>query len=270
MLPDPEKVVEIIRHTAATLITPRFRRLRDDQVYEKSPGDLVTVADTEAEQHLKAELTALVPGSVAVGEEEAEKNAAIIGRIYEKSPVWVIDPVDGTRNFVHGRRPFAVIVAYCLDAETRFGWIHDPISDETLWAAKGQGCRSGSGHRRRLEPPPPVGDMKGSLSPAVAGRMKSVAGGPRRIGRAGCVGRDYMDLALGRLHFARYAFRLKPWDHAAGVLIHSEAGGVNLLLKAGKEYHPGLKPEKAEDDNEVLMLAADRASLDELRAMLKE
>ncbi len=269
MIPDTEKVMEIIRETAETLITPRFRQLKDGDVREKSPGDLVTIADVEAEKHLEAELTKVVPGSLVVGEEEAEDFPSVLERLKQDYPVWVLDPLDGTRNFANGREPFAVIVAYCLGGETLRGWIYDPLSDEMIWAGKGKGCWFGD-PRLTLPAPLPYIDMKGSLSERVSKRLKGVPEAPTKIERVGCVGRDYMDLALGRLHFARYAFQLKPWDHAAGVLMHSEAGGASRLLKAQRSYHPDLTPKAATDAGEILMLAPDSASLEALSDMLKD
>lgn len=267
MLPDTEQVIEIIQDTASTLITPRFRQLKDGEVREKSPGDLVTIADVESEKQLEARLTALVPGSLVVGEEEAEDFPRILDRLKKDQPVWVLDPLDGTRNFANGREPFAVIVAYCQGGETLMGWIHDPMKKETIRAAKGEGCWMGK-RRLILEPTPSLNKMTGSLSGRIAKRLSNKGGAPKDIKRVGCVGRDYMDLALGRLHFARYAFQLKPWDHAAGVLMHDEAGGVSRLLKADRNYHPDLTPAEAQKTEETLMLAPDRASLDRLSEML--
>ncbi len=268
MIPNSDKVTQIIRETASTLITPRFRMLNDEQVREKAPGDLVTIADVEAEKHLEAKLTALIPGSLVVGEEEAEDFPSVLDRLKRDAPVWVLDPLDGTRNFAKGRVPFAVIVAYCQGGETLMGWIHDPLADETVWAAKGKGCWFGD-TRLVLGKAPPINQMKGSLSGRVAKRLETVAGAPKDINRVGCVGRDYMDLALGHLHFARYAFLLKPWDHAAGVLMHKEAGGASRLIKAGRDYHPDLTPKEAEKADEILMLAPDIESLEALSKMLK-
>ncbi|MBL6930354.1 MAG: inositol monophosphatase [Rhodospirillales bacterium] len=269
MLPNSEKVIRIITETAKALITPRFQQLTKADIREKSPGDLVTIADVEAEKRLEAELTALVPDSLVVGEEEAEDFPSVLDRINADAPVWVLDPLDGTRNFAHGREPFAVIVAYCLGGETLMGWIHDPISDETVWAAKGQGCWSGS-NRLTIPDAGPLEEMKGSLSSNVGKRLKAVPGVPTKISRVGCVGRDYMNLALGRLDFARYAFRLKPWDHAAGALIHAEAGGKNWLLKAARDYHPDLNPKDAQSTGEIMLLAPDQAILENLRRLLGE
>lgn len=268
MLPDTEKVIDIIRETAATLIVPRFRQLADDDIREKSPGDLVTIADVEAEKHLEALLTDLIPGSLVVGEEEAEDFPRVLDRLKSDAPVWILDPLDGTRNFAGGRTPFTVIVAFAQGGETRMGWIFDPILDELVWAAKGEGCFC-DGETLKLSPPLPLSEMKGSLSGRIAQRLFGKTGAPKHINRVGCVGRDYMDLALGRVDFARYAFQLKPWDHAAGVLLHSEAGGVSKLLKADREYHPDLTPKDAMKAEEVLMLAPDTACLETLSDMLQ-
>jgi fructose-1,6-bisphosphatase/inositol monophosphatase family enzyme len=268
MVPDAQKVIEIIHEAAATLIMPRFRQLNDDQVREKSPGDLVTIADVETEKFLEANLYPLISNSLVVGEENAEDSPEILERLKTDSPVWVIDPLDGTRNFAHQREPFTTIVAYCQGGETLMGWIHDPVANETVWAAKGQGCWSGN-NRLMLPEPVAIEQMKGSLSSRIAKRLQLKSGAPHNINRVGCVGRDYMDLVLGRLDFARYAFHLKPWDHAAGVLIHTEAGGASRLLKADKPYHPDLTPKQAVADDEVLMLAPDEGSLDKLALLLK-
>ena len=269
MLPDDQQVIQIMREAATTLITPRFRQLREDEIQEKSPGDLVTIADLEAEKFLEEKLTALVPGSLVVGEEASEDSPEILERLKGDAPVWVLDPLDGTRNFAHGREPFAVIVAYCQGKETLMGWIHDPLTGETVWAAKGQGCWAGD-KRLKLPTSPPFKYMKGSLSGSHAQRIKAVKGGPQSIRRLGCVGRDYMDLALGNIDFARYAFRLKPWDHAAGVLLHTEAGGYNHLIKADRSYHPDLTPAQALADNEIMILAPDRQTIEVITSMLHE
>lgn len=269
MLPDAEKVIEIIRETAATLIVPRFRQLADEDIREKSPGDLVTIADVESEKHLESLLTDLMPGSLVVGEEEAEDFPRVLDRLKGDEPVWILDPLDGTRNFAAGREPFAVIVALAQGQETLMGWIYDPIADEMVWAAKGEGCYFGDA-KLTLGTPPAIAEMTGSLSGRIAERLFGKKGTPKHISRVGCVGRDYMDLALGRTDFARYAFQLKPWDHAAGVLLHNEAGGVNRLLKTNTKYHPDLTPKDAMKSEEVLMLAPDQASLETLSEMLKK
>ena len=269
MLPNAQKVIQIIQSVSKTLIIPRFRQLKDNEIAEKSPGDFVTIVDIEVEQFLKQKLIKLVPGSQVVGEEEVEDSPKILERLRGKKPVWVLDPLDGTGNFAIGRKPFAVIVAYCHGGETLMGWVHDPLANETVWAIKGQGCWVGD-KRLRLPNPPDFKDMIGSLGKNYAERIKEKAGGPQNFRRLGCVGKDYIDLAQGRLNFARYSFYLKPWDHAAGVLLHSEAGGHNRLIKSGKPYFPAYMPAEATANNEVMLLAPNLQTLKTIACFLNE
>ena len=244
VVPDANRVVEIMSAVAARDILPRFRRLASHDIAEKNPGDLVTTADIEAEKSLARDLTALQPGSVVVGEEAADGDPTIFEALGGEAAVWLVDPVDGTRNFVEGDRRFAVIVAWCVLDEVRAGWIHAPVDGITAWAVAGKGAwmRDGRGHPQRLRvaSPAAVDKMSGSAGGGVRKRMavRRAAGGevPQRVERIGCVGHEYLDLARGRLHFARYGGRLKPWDHAAGVLIHHEAGGFGALMEDRAPY----------------------------------
>jgi len=262
MLPDIQRVTDIIRDTAAAEVMPRFQNLAHGDIAEKRPGDLVTAADIAAEKRLESELTALVPGAVVVGEEAAEVNPGLLHLLTGDAPVWVVDPVDGTHNFAHAKACFAVIVAYCVAGRTVAGWIHDPVADVTAWAAEGQGTWIGE-RRLRVASPAPLEALSGSLGYRLRRRLQTEHPGGLgrgRLVRYGCVGREYMDLARGDLHFARYARRLKPWDHAAGVLLHREAGGFSALVHDRAPYRP--------DDGGVLtgtlMLAPDEATWDAL------
>lgn len=265
MLPDIDTVTGIVRTVAAQEVMPRFRNLADHDVAEKShPGDLVTTADVEAEKRLTAALGALVPGSVVIGEEGAEADPGLFGALAGEAPVWLIDPVDGTLNFARGEACFAVVVAYCLGGETRAGWILDPVTGRAAWAAAGEGAwmvDNGTDDARKLRAAPPraVDQMTGSLGPRLAKRVRerAIAGQgevPKRTVRYGCTGQEYLDLGAGTLDFSQYT-RLKPWDHAAGVLIHAEAGGYSRLTNDGAAYRPipGI-------DERTLLCAPDAAS----------
>lgn len=244
--PPPESVIEIIRDAVGAVIMPHFRKLADSDVFEKAPGDIVTVADLEAEKRLAEALAAVVPGSVAVGEEAAFADPGLLAALADKVPAWLIDPLDGTQNFAHGIACFAVIVALCADGRTLAGWIHDPCADETAFAAVGAGAwlYSAAGRTRmRVAPPAPVSAMSGVLGGRLRDRLAlarpcAPENVPRKMVRLGCAGREYLDLARGRLHFAQYGGRLKPWDHAAGVLIHAEAGGLGRLVDSAAAYAP--------------------------------
>jgi fructose-1,6-bisphosphatase/inositol monophosphatase family enzyme len=270
-LPDSSQVIRIIREVARREIMPRFRNLRAADVAQKrNPRDLVTVADIEAERRLAELLPPLSPGSLVVGEERAEFDAGVLAALDEPVPVWLLDPVDGTANFVSGQSCFAVIVGYCAGGETIAGWIYDPIADVTLWAADGRGAwldeRSGSS-RVNVAPGTKIGEMRGSLTRRAAARLqvalaaRGIAQLPEVV-RYGSVGREYIDLGRGTMHFAQYT-RLKPWDHAAGVLIHREAGGFSRLRACRSAYRA--EPYIVED---TLLLAPDEVTWRELDAML--
>lgn len=248
-------VTEIVRSVAEAEILPRFRALAAHQIREKGPGNLVTEADIEAERRLAERLTALLPGSVVVGEEAAAEDARVLDALSGEHPVWVLDPVDGTGNFAHGRPLFAVIVALVQGGRTLQGWIHDPLSDVTFHAAEGKGAWLGD-RRLTIGGPLPLGHMVGSLGWR---RHRRIQDSVRRVIRQGSVAHDYLCLAEGSLHFALYR-RLNPWDHAAGVLLHQEAGGYSALLD-GQPYRP------LPQDGPALLLAPDRQSWLTLRDM---
>src|SRR5437016_14005667 len=99
---DPERVAEIIRDTAAAEIVPRFRMLRQEDIREKKPGDLVTLADLETERQLTRRLTQAWPGSLALGEESAAEDPTRLDLLTTDASLWIIDPIDGTANFPRG------------------------------------------------------------------------------------------------------------------------------------------------------------------------
>jgi fructose-1,6-bisphosphatase/inositol monophosphatase family enzyme len=273
MIPDSERVIQIMREVAAREIMPRFRCLEDTDIATKrTPSDLVTTADLEAERRLSAALTALRPDAEVVGEEGAESNPRTLSLLGGEKPVWVIDPVDGTFNYAGGRACFAVIVAFCMRGETLGGWILDPVSDVVVCAVAGQGAwiTTESGYRQlRVPTGKDVHKMAGSLGRRLgrlvkARREAGLSHGPLKIVKYGCTGREYMDLAQGALDFAQYT-RLKPWDHAAGVLIHTEAGGFNRLTGSRASYRPW--PRIME---ETILLTPDEGSWDALHALFDE
>ncbi len=263
MTPDPESVSALLRRAATEIILPRFRKLARHHIREKGPGDLVTIADTAAERLLTPLLAALVPGSVVVGEEAVADDRDVLERLGGTAGVWLVDPVDGTFNFAHGNPNFAIIVAFVEHGHVRAGWIHEPVEDETVWAIAGGGAWRG--HQRLvLSEPPPAERMAG----IVSGRLPNGRRAREALERSGhrgrmesirCAGRTYTKLVAGEFHYA-YFSRSMPWDHAAGWLIHREAGGHGAFLDGGS-YSP------VRSDH-PLLLAPDRASWDSLRALL--
>ncbi len=226
---DPEAITALIGETANAVILPRFRALAPDQIREKKPGDWVTIADTESEEMLGRLLMRALPGSTVCGEEAVAGNPAVLSVLSGPAPVWVIDPVDGTTNFAHGRVGFTVIVALVENGITQAGWIHDPLSGATVHAMRGYGSWI-DGRRVTVQNGVPLSDQTGSaygrLNPEVAACKALKAGRTvRTIRNTGCGGLDYLLMAQGETHFKFTSMSL-PWDHAAGVLIMSEAGAV--------------------------------------------
>jgi fructose-1,6-bisphosphatase/inositol monophosphatase family enzyme len=240
MLPDTTQVSTLLREAAAELILPRFQHLEAGDIQAKSPGDLVTIADIETEQRLTPLLRDLVPGSLVVGEEAASKDPSVMDQLAGDTSVWVIDPVDGTANFAAGISLFAVMVSFVQAGEVVQSWILDPVKDQMAIAGRGEGAWL-DGKRMSVAPPATPDHMSGSLALRFGNRqlVRKIAGRSNLIGSVfsfRCAGQEYLSLASGRAHFALY-HRLLPWDHAAGWLLHREAGGYSRRLD-GSHYTP--------------------------------
>lgn len=250
---DVARVTAIIREVTEAEILPRFKTLRRDQIREKKPNQLVTEADTEAERALIPRLLELAPG-VVVGEEGVETDPSVLTALERPGLVWVIDPVDGTANFANNNPRFAVIVALVVDGITQIGWIHDPVPNRTVVAERGQGAWR-DGTRLKVAAEVPLAQMTGSVK-----KRGRVADQVLHVARRGSAAHDYLDLATGRQHFVHFR-RLMPWDHAAGVLIHQEAGGFARLLN-GQDYRPIL------DTDGQLLLTPGEKSWQDIAALM--
>lgn len=239
---DRDRVSELLREAAETIVLPRFQALEDDEIMEKGVGDIVTVADLEAEQFLSKALAALMPNSLVVGEEAHAKHPEILRRFEDDDPVWVIDPVDGTRNFTRGRQTFCMLVALVVRNRPVHGWILDPTTDRLAIAEEGGGA---SINGARLETPDPPGetDMIGQINMGFfeaddRARVRAEAAARfSTVGSLSCAGHDFLAQSLGERHFSFYR-RLWPWDHAAGVLVLREAGGKVERVDGGS-YRAG-------------------------------
>jgi fructose-1,6-bisphosphatase/inositol monophosphatase family enzyme len=261
----PEGLIERVRAciaaAAADEVKPRFGRLTAHDIRQKGPNDLVTIADLAMEHRLTGELQALLPGSLVVGEEACAEDPAVQDRLGSGELVWLVDPIDGTHNFARSRPLIAVIVALVRKGETIAGWIHDPLTGTTVLAERGGGCWQ-DGRRLGVGAPGPVAAMAGTISTgflpeAMRSRIKAKREAfTHPTGGWYCGGQEYMALCEGSLHFALYG-KLQPWDHAAGVLMHDEAGGYSALFD-GSRYAPTT-------DAMGLLAAPDAASWQALR-----
>jgi fructose-1,6-bisphosphatase/inositol monophosphatase family enzyme len=261
---DAARVAAIMRDVARETVLPRFGHIAKADIRPKGDkGDFATIADLEAEQALGERLTALLPGSIVVGEEASASEPALLDAIAGEGPVWILDPVDGTHNFAKGIEPFAMIVALVERGATRAGWIYEPRTDRLAMAEQGKGAFA-DGERLHVAPPRPLAEMRGCIYGRAGRRGLSLALDQAKRGFAAlsysrCAGAEHLALLRGELDFALFS-RLMPWDHAAGALLHSEAGGANACFD-GTAY----RPTRHEGG---LLLAPDRASWDALGDLL--
>ena len=241
-----DAVYDAIIAAAESAVLPRFQNLAEGEISAKSsPSDLVTIADREAEALLTDSLTKILPGSVVVGEESVSANPDVLRAIDGDAPVWIVDPVDGTRNFANGQTPFCVMVALAVRGITVGAWIWRPIDSEMVVAFRDEGVRlfeTNTGNSRSLQVARPlaVTEMNGFvsfkyLSEEHRALARKNAKKMRRIQAIGCAGEEYLRIAEGRDHFAVFG-SLHPWDHAPGSLIVEEAGGLAVI--GGEAYRP--------------------------------
>ncbi len=265
------EVVQLVRAVARAEVMPRFRNLGPGDVQAKTgPLDLVTAADEQAELRLATGLGRLFPGCVVVGEEAASRNPALLAAVADAELCFVVDPVDGTANFCAGLPLFGTMVAAGRRGAGVGAVIHDPGGDDTAWAAAGQGAwlerAAGERSALRVAAPVPLATMAGAVSwKYMPEPLQSlVCRNLPRLGAAWdyrCAAHQYRMLAAGHCHFSIY-HRLLPWDHAAGWLLHREAGGWSARFD-GTPYSPA-------QTTGGLICAPDEASWRALRSALFE
>ena len=262
---ETQSVIELLRHVTRTEILTRFKKLAPGDVRTKEgPLDPVTVADEAAETALKAGLHELFPGDDVIGEEAVSSGAARLERLHEPGRVWVLDPIDGTANFTAELPLFGVMASLVEADEILAGFIYDPFGDDCAMALKGQGAwlvaADGTRRRMRVAAPVPVNEMVGSMSwrfmpeplrSHVLHRLNRLAA----VTDYRCAAHQYRMLAAGHCHVQMFR-KLLPWDHAAGVLLHREAGGFARHFD-GSAYRPA-------STRGGLLLAPDAASWDAL------
>ncbi|MBU0859915.1 MAG: inositol monophosphatase, partial [Alphaproteobacteria bacterium] len=160
---DPEKVAQILREVAEQCIMPRYKQLQQGEISSKTgPNDLVTIADREAEIALEDRLTRLIPGSLVVGEEGVSEGRVSTELIKSKDTiVWVVDPVDGTYNFVHGKAEFGMLLACVVNGDVIHGWLYDILGNRMLIAEKGKGAFINGQRIQTAAPKDNLSDMVG-------------------------------------------------------------------------------------------------------------
>lgn len=210
---------------AATLMVQAHARPDRVKVFEKGPNDFVTDIDRQVEDTLIHHLRKAYPDHSFLGEENGLQEGA------DKDTVWIIDPIDGTRNFVLGFPHFCISMACVQRGKLQHALIVDPIKSEEFTASKGSGAQLNGnrirvGKRSKLE--------GGAISLSCAGlrnyeamlalqhKLGEVAGALRFTGSTAL---DLAYVAAGRLD-AGWTSGVKSWDSAAGILLVQESGGL--------------------------------------------
>lgn len=159
-----DDVAGVLKDVAAEVLEPCFARCNEINAWEKSAGEVVTAADVEAEHLLSARLGELLPGVPVVGEEATAAELALPAALLAEAPrVWLVDPLDGTANFVAGSADWAVMVALVEHGVTVASWMWRPVDKRLFVAERGAGAWADG--RRLVCPPAPTaaGDLTGAV-----------------------------------------------------------------------------------------------------------
>ncbi len=213
---------------AARSLVRDFGEVEQLQVSIKGPANFVSAADHKAEEVIFRELNKARPQYGFLMEEGGEVEGA------DKTHRWIIDPLDGTTNFLHGIPMFAISIGLERDGQLVAGLVYNPIADELFTAERGKGAFLNEKRRLRVAARKTVGDAVVATGIPHRGRpghpgfikemstaMKEVAG----IRRTGSAALDLAWTAAGRFD-CYWERNLKPWDMAAGIVIVREAGGI--------------------------------------------
>ena len=199
---------------ASKIIIRDFGEVENLQVAKKGPRDFVTKTDRRVEEILMEELI------------RAKKNYSFLteesGKIEnnDKNKIWIIDPIDGTTNFLHGIPHFAISIALQIDNELNSAIIHDPIKNEIFFAEKNNGAYFNN-HRVRVSK---KSDLEECLFSSDQRGIKDIF--PNlNIRSSGCAALDLAYVASGRLD-GFFHNKINLWDIAAGILIVKESGGI--------------------------------------------
>ncbi len=234
MRPPIINVMDGAARKAARSLIHDFGEVEQLQVSRKGPADFVSEADRRAEEILRRELgkarpefSMLLEESGAIGDPDAENR-------------WIVDPLDGTTNFLHGIPHFAISIAHEENGELVAGMIYEPLCDELFWAVRGGGTFLNN-RRLRVSARRDMGDAvlatgipignrpgKNEILTALVPVMARTAG----LRQFGAASLDLAYVAAGR-YDAYWEFGLAPWDVAAGILLVREAGGFVSDIEGG-------------------------------------
>lgn len=229
-------VMQLAARKASRRLVRDFGEVENLQVSRKGPDDFVTAADIRTDGMLRDALIAARP-KIGFMTEEGED---VVGEDPQRR--WIIDPIDGTVNFLHGIPMFAISIALEEMGEITAGLVYAPISDEMFWAEKGQGAFLND-RRLRVAARRHMGDtiigtgiphLGQPANPTYAAEMNAIAGECAGIRRMGSAALDLAYVAAGRFD-GIWETGLEPWDIAAGLLLAREAGAMVTRTDGGED-----------------------------------
>ncbi len=237
--PVVQVMIDAVKKAARPMLRD-FGEVAALQVSRKGPGDFVSAADLKAEQTLFEVLMKARPGYGFLGEERGMVEGT------DKSHTFIVDPIDGTTNFLHAMPHFAITVALEREGEIQAGVTFNPITNELFWAEKGKGAFLNDA-RIRVSGRRELADCLIGTGLPFIGRpghgqtIKEVhaigqrVAGIRRLGSAAL---DLAWVAAGR-YDAFWERNLNPWDVAAGLILITEAGGVVTGIDEDQDVRTG-------------------------------
>ena len=242
---DVDSIGALLVEVCERVVMPRLRALGEADVSDKGVDDLVTVADTEAEALVTEVLRSRFPGIPVIGEEAVASDPQLAEDLDVLETYWLLDPLDGTANFVAGSPHFGTMLALVHGGEPVLAWLWLPVRGLLVTAERGSGAFA-DGVRLGPAPEPAAWDtararawVSGRFLPpdvravvaANAGAFAAASAGP------GSAVAAYAGLARGEVD-AALQWRTHPWDHAPGSLVLTEAGGA-VRRPDGSRYEPG-------------------------------
>jgi myo-inositol-1(or 4)-monophosphatase len=228
---------------AARSLVHDFGEVEQLQVSRKGPADFVSTADTNAEAIIKAELSKARPDYGFLMEESGGST----GRQADRR--WIVDPLDGTTNFLHGLPHWCISIALEAEGEIVAGVIYDPVKDEMFMAETGQGAFVNN-RRMRVSTRSTLPDCLIATGVPIGARydseetlaqLRAMLDANIAVRRFGSAALDLAYVAAGR-YDGYWEYTLKPWDVAAGVLMVREAGGYVGEVNGGANpvYNPSI------------------------------
>ena len=227
---DNDRIRSVLSDISKKKILPYFRNLNSNEIYFKNKKDIFTKVDIEVENYLKKILPQFLKNSNFIGEEIFTNNPEILNYYKQNKYCWTVDPIDGTLNFIKGKKDFAVMIALTFSTRIIQSWIYKPITQEFMYAQLNNGTYLNN-KKIIINNFNSISNSIGSISykywdKDLENKIKLLKSNFKKINSYGSIGCEYFDIVLGKRDFVILS-KLSPWDHLAGVLVVRESGGYD-------------------------------------------